>query len=394
MEVAFFTDSYPPTRDGVAAEVSALARALQRAGHGVHVFTPNPVKGAPPERVEIDGVPVVHVRSVPVPLYAEYRWALWPFSPLVGSRFGEEIDVVHLHTPGMMGSAGFFAARRFRKPLVGTFHTNIYEMQESFSGRPFVQLFLRIGAFYGLGTYWRCDVATAPTPIARAALEQRARKPFRRPIEVVPNGIEVERFRPGVAVPNWRERCGLPPGPLVTYLGRLTTDKGVHRFLSAVAALLATRDVCAIIGGSGPEASAVRARLAADPQLARHVRYVGPVAEEEKPALLSQSDVFVLPSTADTSSVALLEAMASGAAVLASNEGGPADLIENGRTGRTVPVRSDGPLAAALGELLDAPSERRRLASAGRAFVLANASIEATARRFILLYELVRSERA
>ncbi len=394
MEVAFFTDSYPPTRDGVAAEVSALARALQRAGHGVHVFTPNPVKGAPPEYVEVDGVPVVRARSVPVPLYGEYRWALWPLSPLVGSRFGEEIDVVHLHTPGMMGSAGFFAARRFRKPLVGTFHTNIYEMQESFAGRPFVQLFLRIAALYGLGTYWRCDVTSAPTAAARRVLEQHARKPFRRPVEVVPNGIELDRFRPGLSVPDWRERCGLPPGPLVTYLGRLTADKGVHRFLSAVAELAPRQDFAAIIGGSGPEAPMVRARLAADPKLRARVRYVGPVAEEEKPALLSQSDVFVLPSTADTSSVALLEAMASGTACVTSDEGGPADLLADGTTGRTVPVRTEGALAREIGELLDAPAERLRLARAAREFVRRTASIDVTADRFITLYELVRSERA
>lgn len=394
MEVAFFTESYPPTRDGVAIEVSALAQALSRLGHSVEVYTPNPVKGAPSDRVQVDGVSVVHARSVPVPLYGEYRWALWPFSPVVRARFGSRVDVVHLHTPGMMGSAGFLAARRFRKPLVGTFHTDVYEMQESFAGRPFVQLFLRIAALYGLGTYWRCDRATAPTEAARRALERRASKPFRHPVEVVPNGIEVDRFHPGLAVPDWRERCGLPAGPLVTYLGRLTADKGVHRFLSAIAELGPRLEFSAVVGGSGPEAANVRSRIAGDPFLRRRVRYVGPVAEEEKPALLSQSDLFVLPSTADTSSIALLEAMASGATCVSSDEGGPADLLQDGVTGRTVPVRRDGALAQALADLLDAPAERRRLAAAALERVRRTASIEVTARRFISLYELVLAERA
>ncbi|HZY92772.1 MAG TPA: glycosyltransferase [Thermoplasmata archaeon] len=393
MEIAFFTESYPPTRDGVATVVSALARALTRAGHGVRVYTPNPEKGAPGGRHWDGGVEVVRSRSVPVPLYSEYRWAIFPFSQLVGERFGETVDVVHLHTPGIMGSAGFLAARRWDKPLVGTFHTNVYEMQESFPGRPFVQLFLRIASFYGLGTYWRCDAATTPTEAARRALESHARKPFRSPVRVIPNGIELDRFHPGIALPDWRERCGLPAGPLVTYLGRLTADKGVHRFLSAVEGLLRRGDFSAIVAGSGPEAAAVRARLSGNPALAARVRYVGPVAEEEKPALLAQSDLFVVPSTADTSSVALLEAMASGAACVASNEGGPADLVEDGVTGRLVGVRSEGPLARTIEALLDDTGGRQRLAAAGVEFVRRTASIDVAARRFISLYELLLSEK-
>jgi glycosyltransferase involved in cell wall biosynthesis len=392
--VAFFTESYSPTHDGVATVVSALARALVRAGHSVQVFTPTPAGGAAAPREEVAGVEVVRTRSVPVPLYAEYRWPVFPFARLAGERFGERVDIVHLHTPGMMGSTGFLAARRWDKPLVGTFHTDIYAMQESFAGRPFVQLFLRLAALYGLGTYWRCDATTAPTEAARRALLARARKPFRRPVAVIPNGIEVDRFHPGIGVPDWRERCGLPAGPLVTYLGRLTADKGVHRFLTAVAALTARSDLAAIVGGSGPEAPRVRERIAREPGLAGRVRYVGPVAEEEKPALLAQSDLFVLPSTADTSSAALLEAMASGVACIASTDGGPADLIEDGRTGRLVPVRTDGPLARAIDGLLDDEAERRRLAAAGLDFVRRTASIDAAARRFISLYELLLAERS
>ncbi|HYK93542.1 MAG TPA: glycosyltransferase [Thermoplasmata archaeon] len=394
MDVAFFTESYPPTRDGVATVVSALARTLTRLGHRVQVFTPNPVKGESGGRVDLDGVEVVRSRSVPVPLYSEYRWAVFPFTQLIGERFGSRVDVVHVHTPGIMGSEGFLAARRWHKPLVGTFHTNVYEMQESFEGRPFVQLFLRIASFYGLGTYWRCDTTTAPTQAARRALEARATKPFRRPVQVIPNGIELDRFHPGISTPDWRERCGLPDAPLVTFLGRLTADKGIHRFLDAIESIPRSTSFSALIAGSGPESTAVRARLASESPTLRRARYIGPVAEEEKPSLLAQSDVFVLPSTADTSSVALLEAMASGAACIASTEGGPAEIVRDGVTGRLVPVREPGPLAARIAELVEDAAGRRRLGQAGVEYVRRTASIEVVARRFISLYEVLLSERA
>ncbi len=305
MEVAFFTDSYPPVRDGVAAVTGGLARTLSRLGHTVRVYAPNFKPGPPSEEIR-NGVTIRRVRTVPVPLYGQYRWPIWPFGLLRSDRGVKDADVIHLHTPGLLGTMAFLASRRFRRPLVGTFHTNIREMQESVPAKFLVPTFFRVAAWYNLGTYWRCDVATAPSEAARDSLLYGAKKPFHHPVEVIPNGIDVERFRPDTPVPDWRARCGLPSAPLVTYLGRLTVDKGVHRFLDAVETAIPHTDLVAIVGGLGPEEGRVRERLAADPQLAARVRYVGPVAETEKAALLSQSDLFVLPSTSDTSSVALL----------------------------------------------------------------------------------------
>jgi len=393
MEVAFFTDSYDPMHDGVASVAGGLARTIVRLGHSVKVFTSDTKVGRPSREEVVGGVVVRRVRSVPVPLYAQYRWPVFPFSLIRDAHGVRDADVVHLHTPGPIGSMGFLSARRYRRPLVGTFHTNIREMRESVPQKLLVPLFFRIAWWYNLGTYWRCDLATAPSAAARDALLASAAKPFRRPIEVVPNGIDVDRFRPGFAVPDWRARCGLPSGPLLTYLGRLTVDKGVHRFLDAVAAVARTDDIGAIVGGTGPEEAAVRARLAADPVLARRVRYVGPVAESEKAALLGQTDVFVLPSTSDTSSVALLEAMACGAAVVAPASGGAAEVVQDGRTGRRVDAVAGEALAASLRELVERSEERRRLADEGARWVREHASLEAMARRFISLYRMLEEER-
>ncbi|HTZ61149.1 MAG TPA: glycosyltransferase [Thermoplasmata archaeon] len=394
MEVIFFTDSFPPMRDGVAAVTNGLARSIRRLGHSVHVFAPHPIVGAPTEELEVDGVALTRVRSLPVPLYPQYRWPLNPLALLRERRGVGDADVLHIHSPGGIGSAGFLTSRRYALPLVGTFHTNIAEMQGSFPSRFLVPTFFRIAAWYNLGTYWRCDVATAPSTAARDALLARARKPFRHPVEVVPNGIDVDRFRPGLRVPDWRARCGLPLDPLVTYLGRLTVDKGVHRFLDAVEASLARTDLVAIVGGSGPEEAAVRERIRASPRLAERVRYVGPVAEEEKASLLSQTDLFVLPSTSDTSSVALMEAMASGAMVLAPAAGGAAEVVEDGVTGVRVPVLEPGALARAVTEQIDRPEERRRIARQGADGVRRTSSLDTMARRFISLYEMAITSRS
>lgn len=394
MEIAFFSDSYLPFRDGVAVEVHALARALKQLGHGVTVYAPEPIAGAPSREVEHEGIPIVRVRSLPVPIYGEYRWPLFPFPKVAGRNFGSEVDVVHAHTPGMLGTTALFAARRYRHPIVGTFHTDVYAARESFQSHKLLALFFWVARWYSLGLYYRCNVTTVPSVPARESLLAHATKPFRHPIEVVPNGIEVDRFRPGLSVPDWRARCGFSDGPLLTYLGRLTADKGIHRYLDALHTLPRDEPWAAIIAGVGPEETAVRARLASDPRLGERVRYIGPVAEEEKPALLSQTDLFVLPSVADTSSIAVLEAMASGAACVVSNIGGPSSIVQENRTGRIVPIDHPAPLRDTLTELIRAPDERLRLNRAGQRWVREEASIEASARRFVTLYRALMDHRA
>jgi 1,2-diacylglycerol 3-alpha-glucosyltransferase len=393
MEVAFFTDSFPPMQDGVSAVTGGLTRALSRLGHTVRVYAPNPKSGATSEETR-EGVTVLRVRTVPMPLYRQYRWPLWPFGLIRSARGVRDADVIHLHTPGPLGGMAFLTSRRFGRPLVGTFHTNIREMQESVPPKLLVPTFFRVASWWNLGTYWRCDVATAPSAAAREVLLSGARKPFHRPVEIIPNGVDIERFRPDTLVPDWRARCGFSSAPLVTYLGRLTVDKGVHRFLDAVETAIPRTDLVAIVGGQGPEEARVRERLGANPELAARVRYVGPVAESEKAALLSQSDLFVLPSTSDTSSIALLEAMACGTPVIAPNSGGAAEIVEDGVTGWRVAVTEPGALAAALQEVLDATELRRTAGARATDFVRQTASLETMARRFISLYRLVEEQRS
>ncbi len=391
LDVAYFSDSYPPMRDGVAEMASGLARTVAAQGHRVRVYAPRTPGARAPAAESSDGVEVHRLRSLPVPLYGEYRWPVFPFRVVAAAARGT--DVVHLHTPGLLGTTGFLAARHGGRPLVGTFHTDLAAMRRSVPQKLLVPLFFRVAWWYNLGTYYRCDVATAPSAAARATLERSARKPFRRPVEIVPNGIDVTRFHPGTTVPDWRARCGLGGAPLVTFLGRLTEDKGIHRFLDAFGQASERTPIVGIVGGRGPEEAAVRGRLERDPALAARLRYVGPVAEEEKVALLAQTDVFVLPSTSDTSSVALLEAMACGAAVLAPSIGGPAEVVDAGRTGEIVDPRSPELLSAAIVELAGDAADRRRLGGAAAAWVRDHRSLEAMARRFISLYRSVLEER-
>ncbi len=389
MRIAFFTDSFPPTHDGVARETDALARALRQRGHPVHVVTVGRA-GLSRDEVRNDGVTVRRVRSIAAPGYPQYRIALSPGGAHTLAAVRRS-DVVHVHTPGFVGLAGFLLARGTGTPVLSTYHTDLAGILGTMPADRGRAAFYRRWARFALDLCRASDAATAPTARAAAALaapKSRAGAP-----EVVPNGVELDRFGPAAPGPDWPARLGSGRRPLVTYLGRLTRDKGVLTLLDATERLPPEVAMDLVIGGEGPQAGALRERIDGSPLLSRRVRLVGPVDEEEKPALLAQSAVFVLPSTADTSSVAVLEAMACGTAVVASRVGGPREIVQDGETGLTVDPRDPSEIARAIGALLGDPLRRAALGRAARNWAVAHASVAATAGRYLDLYARIGAGR-
>lgn len=385
-KVAFFTDSFEPTHDGVAKVTSTLAGALADLGHEVTVFTVRgPTLGRSDRRS--DGVVVRRCFSLPAPRYPQYRIALPAWSDLFFGR--APFDVVHVHTPGFVGLAGWLASRRWNVPAVGTYHTNLTDMLKGSGRTPAARAFFRAWSRFSVDLCAWCDLATAPTDTALGPLVAPAGRHRHLPPRRVPNGVDTERFRPGVHLPNWRARLGADGVPLVAFVGRLTRSKGVSRFLEAMARLDPSLPARAVVAGEGPLRSEVSERITTDPALRGRVAFVGAVPEVEKPALLSQADLFVLPSTADTSSVALLEAMASGCPCVVSREGGPGEIARISATGLLVDPEDPVELTGAIEHLLRDPSKGRRWSTTGRSWVERNASAAEMARRFSDCYRAV-----
>lgn len=386
MRIAFFTDSYAPTHDGVARLTAALAAELRRRGHAVTIHTVR-LPRQPHHEVTPEGIEVVRHRSVAAPSYPQYRIALCPYGPAIRSDFGGHFDIVHVHTPGFVGLGGWLAARRWGLPVVGTYHTHLAGMLENAAQGRLGAAFFRAWSRFAIDLCWASDLATAPTRKAVAHLGGGARhgRPLRVP-RVVPNGVDTSRFHPAISAPDWRVRLRADGGPLVTFLGRLTRDKGASRFLDALEGWPSQLPLFGVIAGEGPLAEEIRRRLLRSERYPAPVRFVGPVAEEEKPSLLAQSRVFVLPSRSDTSSIALLEAMASGAACVVTREGGPGEIAALSRACVTVdPMDIEGIREGIRGLLLDPPFARS-LSERARTWVLSHGSIAKTAQEYAEAY--------
>jgi len=175
--------------------------------------------------------------------------------------------------------------------------------------------------------------------------------------EVVGNGIDLERFKRRDRAES-RRALGLDPNARVLItVGGLVERKGFHRVVELLPELLKTHPslVYLIVGGSSPEgdmSAQLRAQVAAL-GLESHVRFLGPVAPEQLSTPLSAADVFVLASSNEGWANVLLEAMACGLPVVASDVGGNAEVVPTPGVGRIYPFGDSAALLLALRDALD-----------------------------------------
>ncbi|MBI2217758.1 MAG: glycosyltransferase [Candidatus Rokubacteria bacterium] len=205
---------------------------------------------------------------------------------------------------------------------------------------------------------------------------------------VVPNGLDLDGFRPSETPASVRRRLGVTPGAsLVGTVGRLVAFKGQRVLLEAFARLLGSHpSVELVIVGDGPDRGALEAR-ARELGVAAAVRFTG--HREDVADLVAAVDVFVLPSVAEPSGRVLLEAMALERPIVATAAGGVPEVVVDGVTGLLVRPADPDALAKAVAALLDDPGRARALARAGRRRVEEHYSLARHAERVGAIYRAV-----
>ena len=191
--------------------------------------------------------------------------------------------------------------------------------------------------------------------------------------------------------------CGIDPsrydgppggdGPVV-FVGRLAAVKGVPLLLEAMDRVCAARPAARLVlAGDGPERAAIEAAARDLPHLGGAVRFTGYLSQAEIAELLGTASMLVLPSFAEGVPVVLMEAMAAGKPVVATQVGGVAELVRDGASGRIVPPGDADALHDAIIALLDDPGARARMGRAGRRTVTEAFATEAEAARLGALFD-------
>jgi len=314
---------------GVQSQVLALSRALNRLGHRVRVL--GPCDGAPPET----GVTSL---GASIPTFA--NGSIAPIAPDLACTLrtirafrDEEFDVIHIHEPICPGPCQTALFLR-TAPIVGTWHAA--------GGSK---------AYLTPGVKWlatRMNVRTAVSHDAR----DMAHEALGGNYEIVFNGIEVDNFIDAAAT-----KCD---GPTIAYVGRHEPRKGLEVLLEAMTSL--PQNVTLWIMSDGPQTEELRSRYEGDHRLL----WLGAVSEEEKIERIKGADVFCVPSLRGESfGIVLLEAMAAGTPVVASDLPGYRNVASQGDEAYLVPPGDVQALSAGLLKVLEDGELANQLSESG-----------------------------
>lgn len=340
---------------GVQGQVLGLARALRAMGHPTRVLAP--ADGVPPDA----GVTPL---GVSVPTAANGSVA--PVAPDPSAQLrtirairDEGFDVLHLHEPLAPGP-NLTALLVNAVPMIGTFHA---------AGDSTSYRYAAPALRWGLRRL-RHRVAVSPdaAKLAEGYLGGR--------YELLHNGIEIERYAEGPVTPT--------EAPTVFFCGRHEPRKGLAVLLESLQHL--PGDLRVWVGSDGPETEQLQSTYAGDPR----IEWLGRITDEDKMARLRGADVFCAPALMGESfGVVLLEAMAAGTAVVASDLEGYRNVATHDRDALLAPVGDAAGLAAMLRAALGEEDRRTRLVAGGRARA-ASFSMRALAELYVERYDDIR----
>lgn len=350
---------------GVMAHVRDLAEALIDLDHDVSVLAP-----VDDEAYSLPPYVVPAGRTVPVRYNGSVaRLIFGPLSARRARRWLREgkFDVLHLHAPEAL-SLSLLTLLSAGGPIVGTFHASNARSRVLAAVAPVVQPQLE-----------KIAGRIAVSPSARRTIVDH----LGGDAVVIPNGVHVAAFAGATPLPGWPG-----PGGAIGFLGRIDEPrKGLHVLLDAFAGIAERRPGLRVLVAGPGDADALRATLPA--AVRDRVVVLGRISDEDKPRFFRSVDVYVAPNTGGESfGIVLLEAMAAGTPVLASDLDAFRRVLDDGRAAALFPVGDATALAASLGRLLDDPLARAELARSGGERVSAY-DWSAVARSVVQVYETV-----
>ncbi|WP_033341818.1 glycosyltransferase family 4 protein [Catenuloplanes japonicus] len=327
---------------GVQNHVMDLAEALISLGHEVSVLAPADEDSPLPPYVVAAG------RAVPLPYNGSV--ARISFGPVSTARVRRwlsrgHFDVLHVHEP-LTPSLSLLAVLSADGPVVATFHTAITRSRALAAVQNVLQIVL--------------EKVTARIAVSALARRVQVEHLDGGAVEI-PNGVAVAKFADATPLPGWPG-----DGGTIGFLGRFTEPrKGFPILREAWVSLARTRPGLRLLVAGPGDSDDLLASF--PPEMRDRVTFLGLVSEQDKPRMLRSVDVYVAPNTGGESfGMILTEAMAAGAAIVASDLDAFRRVVDNGRAAELFPVGDATALEHALAGLLDDPSRRAELSALAR----------------------------
>ncbi|MFH0817276.1 MAG: glycosyltransferase [Candidatus Micrarchaeota archaeon] len=324
MKIAFFTDTYIPNRDGVVTSMLTTREYLEKNGHTVYIFT----SGSRKAKQENKDPNAFYYTSIPFRPYPDYRIALFPFlSERKVKKLG--VDLIHCHGVATMGLAAALTAKRLKLPLVTTFHTLIPEAVHYVArGKTMKKVTKDVAWGYLQWFLSQSNLVISPSGVIKGVLAEHKIKS-----EVVPTGINVNRFNTNVDGNSVREDLGLQDNKIVLHIGRLVKEKNLDVVIKA--SLIVAEEIPNVrflIAGMGP-ATGYYKSLVKNNDVERLFIFKGYLNRDLLPNYYAAADIFAFPSKFETQGLVALEAMACGKPVAGANYLAIKELVKDGVNG-------------------------------------------------------------
>jgi 1,2-diacylglycerol 3-alpha-glucosyltransferase len=346
LRIGLFTDTYAPQVNGVSISLQLISQGLQRRGHQVTIFAPK-FPGYTDHQTGVVRVPSLKYLNDP-PIYV----AVLGTPRTTWSLTRKHFDVLHAHSPLSVGLLAYLTASTKNLPLIYTYHTSItdYTHYIKFIGGSAV---VRYGArWFSTTTTNLGDQVVVPSPkFGRLLLEQKVRKP----IHIIPNGIDLSTFQRAKSPGSFRARLGIKTGaPILLSVGRIDPEKRPD-FLIEAFVLMADEfpEARLVFAGDGSARKDLEAK-AASTSVKDRIHFLGMVDRADLPDIFHDATIFLSASTTEVHPISVIEAIASGLPVVAVQDEAFEGMVIDGENGQMTPLNV-GAFSKALGALLSDP---------------------------------------
>jgi len=322
MRIGIFTECYKPVINGVVNSIIGFKTGLEQLGHEVYIFCPT-YKG---HKDDPEDKNIVHCASWPLPGKSGYHY-IFGLSDKV-RKIASSMDIVHVQHPFVIGKRAVDISKQFDKPILFTNHTQ-YDQYAHYI--PLPRKFAVVQIINYLNKFTKdIDIIVAPAKGIKDKLQSFG---IKTPIEIVPNGIDVDRFGksiPASEIKKLHEKYHIDTDDTVlVYTGRIAEEKNIGFLLLVLKKIIADKiKVKLLLVGGGLEKEAFDKKIL-DMGLKDHATITDYVDYSMIPSYLSLGDIYVTASKTEVHPLTLLEAMARGLASVIVKAPGTGDVIEN-----------------------------------------------------------------
>lgn len=351
MKIAIFSDTFSPQINGVTNTLGKLVRYFQERNIEYKIFVPKY------ENEDIDSHTERYF-SLKFFIYPECRIALPNIFRVSNVLSNFQPDLIHIMTEFNMGLTGLYYARKFNIPTISNYTTNFAQYTDyyklDFLKQP---IWDYMKWFHNQNSITLCPSKETQKVLGANGVYHTG---------IFSRGVDTLNFSPAFRNENLRKKLGLENKSAILYVGRVSVEKDLDVLNESYREIKKKYNdqVALIITGEGPYLEKSTKIFPKD------TIFTGLKKGKELAEIYASSDVFVCPSSTETFGNVVLEAMASGLAVIGADAGGIKEIINHRSNGLKFPARDAAALTGCLNELMENVPLKQRLGISGREFAL------------------------